>query len=131
LEVVGDLDEAVYRWSQPLTLDFLAHTGLDYFASKCRASADGVGGRHWYREKAMDSLKYHTSEHPLEDYDSIPLSSQHEYWQWLGDEGQKVFGDDYFEFGDIGEYPAPAIIGHHIGLKMAWEQLNQKHLSSS
>mgnify|MGYP006921383536 FL=1 len=41
LSIVGDIGEAVFEWSQDLTLDFLAGIDLHYFLGKCQASPEG------------------------------------------------------------------------------------------
>jgi hypothetical protein len=43
LFVCGDYGQAVYEWSDPQTLDWMALTDLGYFAGKCKASPVGAG----------------------------------------------------------------------------------------
>lgn len=50
LMVCGDLGEAVYQWSEEITLKFLSGLHIDYFASKCQASPHGRGFLDWDAE---------------------------------------------------------------------------------
>jgi hypothetical protein len=47
LFVCGDLGEAVYQWSQNVSLEFLADCDMDYFGGKCQASDSEPRGKSW------------------------------------------------------------------------------------
>jgi hypothetical protein len=57
LFVCGDLGEAVYQWSQPISLEFLADCDLDYFGSKCRASDSEPRGKSWNPDRVKDWIE--------------------------------------------------------------------------
>lgn len=62
LLVAGDLGEAVYQWSGPISLNFVANCNLDYFDSKCQASSCGERGREWNSDVAIDYVRSHIKE---------------------------------------------------------------------
>lgn len=45
--VCGDLNDAVYRWKTPITLEYLAGLTLDSFGEKCLASPHHPLGKRW------------------------------------------------------------------------------------
>jgi len=57
LIVVGDIGEAVYEWSEDLSLDFLASLDFAYFLSKCQASPAGKNFVQWDSDKAILTLR--------------------------------------------------------------------------
>lgn len=56
LVVVGDLGDAIYRWSEAVTFPWIANCSLDYFHGKAVASAGGRTG-DWYDWDADQALK--------------------------------------------------------------------------
>lgn len=52
----GDLYDAVYSWSSPISWNWLAGLGIGYFSEKCRASPHGAGGLRWNAEKAFKAV---------------------------------------------------------------------------
>jgi len=47
--------------------------------------------------------------------------SEFSWLRWIGDNGYEFFGDDYYEFGDIGRTISLRVQSHLIGLKMIRE----------
>lgn len=136
LYVSGDMGDAVYQWSQVVTLRWISGLSLDYFASKCQGSEDGRGYRRWDSDKARDYLDWliQMRHEEYEDgeafekkvresgaYDNI--STQQEWHFWMQDGGYKTFGDDYYEYVDIGEVISLRCQSHLLGLKKAIEML--------
>ena len=76
--VLGDLGEAVYQWSEKVSLRFLADCSLDYFGSKCQASSEEPKGKAWYPERVQrwigEQLRYWSEEH-----ETLPISLERCY----------------------------------------------------
>lgn len=69
LFVTGDLGEAVYRWSQPISVPFLAGCNIDYFESKCVASESGREYRDWSEEECLTRIEEHLREAVIDALD--------------------------------------------------------------
>ena len=144
LVVGGDTGYAVYVWSSPITLSFLAGCGLDYFASKCLASEHGAGFKAWDPDAFVaDALAYaEWLEEDHEGDDSAPADRarqraararaaaadrpgwQSEWVATLYDSGHEWFGDDLAEGPSTwGEVIHLRCQGHLVGLQMAAELL--------
>lgn len=142
LTVCGDIGEAVYQWGSPVNLDFLAGCNPDYFAEKCR----GIEGlpadaNEWDEEKATDYMGELLEERDEDDpperdkpsravrFDDEngweALESQSAWIHWLEEHGDDLFSDP-FELADIGDVVNLRVLGHLVGLKMAYEQLEGK-----
>lgn len=133
LYVSGDLYCAIYRWSQPVGLNFLASLNLQYFSEKCEASPEGRGYLSWDCAEAKRYIKEYLSE---EDYnpdghkysdlenDWIDLSSEREWFRWLDNYGSKYFGSDFSCLSGAGEVIAMMCQAHLEGLKLAFKQIN-------
>jgi hypothetical protein len=62
LYVSGDLGEAIYEWSEDVSLKFLADCGMDYFGGKCRASSEEPKGKTWDRDKVKNWIEARLAE---------------------------------------------------------------------
>lgn len=128
LIVLGDMGNAIYMWSAPISIEKLAAYSLDYFAGKIQASPSGQYGEQWYPERARDRLdewveqgKYDPSEDSdaMDDYerrkeivygssdhmidDAISSAESQQDWsRWLEQNGSEAFGLDWWEWGSIG-----------------------------
>ena len=140
LIVAGDMGEAVYQWSDAISLSFLADCELDYFAGKCRASETGKEYRHWYQEKVEAALEEHEKE-LLEEYEELPplyvehkedlllnTDDHHDWIECLQDldfDGKgHPLGLGWWDYWPgIGWGHDTRLIAHWLGLRMAWEQL--------
>lgn len=214
LMVTGDLGEAIYQWSPPISIDFLGGCDLDYFDGKCEASSCGERGRVWSPEIAENYIRSYIEDHTIgEDkgdsfYDTLyhdghvdnlvkekdpglalyleeetykgwselsreekdrfiviakeylknlsetlewrklrehdyrreliekqkkfaalgpdaigACSHESEWHRFLNDNGYEFFGDEYYEYGDIGRVISIRVQSHLIGLKMIREGL--------
>ena len=134
LFVCGDAGEAAFGWHSSIgTLENMAHTSLDYFAGKCQASEEGRSFREWDDEQLMIDVKAMLTSEEREDYGyktweefcelggrSAINEDRHVWRQWLYDNGDDVFGQEWYECGLDGMYYAYRLIGIHEGLKMAF-----------
>ena len=136
LFITGDLGEAVYCWSSPEKLKWVANLDLQYFASKCKASENGRGNKEWDPDYTENKLKEYMKDNFDEnDYKEIwmkfeeergpsALFYQQEWHSWLQDHGYEVFGDEWYEWApDIGNVISLRCEYHLLGLKMAVDQL--------
>jgi len=119
--VVGDCGAAVYEWGGQVGLAFLATCELDYFASKCTASATGRNGQWWDPDYASACLMEVVAGRGPDAL--AACGSRFEWNGWLGRHGLDVLGEDYCEFCNIGETEAPTTIIHWLGLKLAHQRL--------
>ena len=55
--VYGDLGEAIYQWSENVTLEWISNLYLSYFKGKCQASEVGRDFREWSQRKALKELE--------------------------------------------------------------------------
>lgn len=56
LYVSGDIDEAVFAWSQKVNLEWISKLDLYYFSAKCMASENGKGYECWEEDVAKINL---------------------------------------------------------------------------
>lgn len=135
LTVLGDIGEAVYEWSEDISLQFVANCGLHYFLGKCQASEDGRKFKYWESQLAMENAAIWLAEMEKEGEGSDRLEVMREIAK-LGkagkDEYQTAANDAFDSTGDsefccqitsLGTVPHPRAIGHWIGIQMAVEQL--------
>lgn len=143
---IGDQGDAVYEWSQGVSLEFLGGLDLDYFAGKCRASSCrsgfGPSGHEWNADKAFETACFHLDERGRELGGTViekklakvqmsiqdlqeACSGQHEWHQLLQTHGDELYGD-WCELGGVGHTPGVRTRAHLIGLNMAREQMRQK-----
>lgn len=138
LFVAGDVGEAVYVWSENVSLEWISKLNLDYFASKCMASEVGRGYKAWSEDKAQAWLKDHfapeeggelteeqrTRLDMAEDY-SIweAIETQEGWYHWLENYGHDVFDSDYCGVGSIGKVVHIRCQIHLAGLRMAFERV--------
>ena len=127
--VVGDIGEAVFEWSQDLTLEFLASLDFGYFHSKCRASASGNKFEQWNPREAWQSLKQLEQEY---GHDGITKYTKELTTGSCKDEYEYAARKFYEKTGEAelasmivsgGNAPSVHAIGMFVGLKMAIEQL--------
>jgi hypothetical protein len=141
LYVVGDVGAAVYRFGQPMELANFTDMYPDYFASKCVASEHGIGYESWNNDEAKKYLeewaasgddkiecdeRYTMLEGRNESYTSNAFDSigtRGDWQEWLQHDGDEVFGDSWFDLGEIGMVVDIRCVGHLVGLKMAHAQL--------
>ena len=133
--VYGDLGEAVYQWSQDVTLDWISTLDLHYFKGKCQASEVGRDFKEWSREKAFDTLKHMEKEgyfnwSDIELTDGLDaLYDSREWEEWLRENGSEILGEDYWDWAfSIGHVINTRCMYHFIGLKMAMEQIKLKNV---
>lgn len=139
LIVTGDVGDAIYRFSEDLTLDFLAGCDIDYFAGKCTASEHGRGYQGWDADLARqrieewvadgfddDEIERRRASIEADGGALIECQWRDSWIQWLDHHGDSVFGSDWIEFGEIGRTTDIRCIGHLIGLQMACAQLREQ-----
>lgn len=129
LMVVGDLGEATYQWSEPITMEFLAGLNFDYFHGKCRASPSGSRSRVWDPR---------TAQRRLQDIaDQCGAACSTVVKQLDESRGDEKFGlalsdlyahgkigcDMASELSECGYIPDPMCVGHFVGLQMAIKQI--------
>lgn len=139
LIVVGDIGEAVYQWSEDLTLEFLAQLDFGYFLSKCQASEKGHDFSMWdsgvaEQKRSARIAEIKTSSQPLEEdgqefFEALAL----EELERQPEEEFKAKAQEYYDktgdaegAGDLstmGKVPNCRAIGHFVGLQMAIKQL--------
>lgn len=128
LLVWGDLGDAVYCWSQPISFKFLSGLNEDYFAGKCLASEAGRGFREWNQEYAEEALEEmaatYAEESPAYDIEAREairdnaMESQHSWYAWVyAGDGERI--DKFCELGDIGMKIHPWCSLHLGCIKMA------------
>lgn len=49
-----------------------------------------------------------------------------EWPMWLSDNGEQFFGQDFYEFGNIGTQPSMRCLSHLRGLQLAAKQLGEE-----
>jgi len=132
LVVLGDAGEAVYQWSQMVTLEWVAGCHIGYILSKCQASPEGRQFEGWDEDHARARLADFFEDDPARllrilDAAEDHLSSQGDWTQWLHDTGYQdaLVGEDWVEHCDIGMAPTVQARAHVIGLQMAVEQLSK------
>ena len=147
LVVVGDLGEAVYGWSERVTLEWIAKLDLDYFAGKCEASEKGRHYVQWSKEKAFDLIQSQwlpnfegDAAGALEEFNEVnggeAIEDYHSWCRWLSDDcslsgidselhrednGTHFFGCDWTDgIPNIGEETDIRCRAHLLGLRMAF-----------
>lgn len=154
LMVFGDCYEATYLWNwQPgFGMRWIGGCNLGYFVSKCRASQHGMEPEVWdghvleanLKEYFADGCTYKQpmcSEGECECCDQrrkeAALFEEHGGWRhtddeydwvwWLRENGDAVFGFDWWEGVPNGRRLDPSVKLHLEGLKAALAQLEAKH----
>jgi hypothetical protein len=137
LTIVGDIGEAVFEWSQDLTLEFLGSLDFGYFMSKCQSSPTGKKFNDWDNHVAWAELCAHRCELKI-NFDRSDrwqkemdlLEELHEYS--CKEDYNRVAQELYDETGDaetagmvtdFGVVPSVHAIGMFVGLQMAIAQL--------
>jgi hypothetical protein len=150
LMVYGDLGDAVYRWSDVISFQWLAGLGMGYFAEKCLASDTGRGGREWDSELMAERLWQHLMENVPEDQNPAEWAgklierergvSVHNVVSlmkaWLRSECDdphscgtmlnempELFGSDSWELCDLGYRPSTQVLCHLLSLRYAWQRV--------
>lgn len=128
--VYGDLGEAIYRWSSPITFEWLANLDLSYFKGKCQASEVGRDFKEWNQNKALNALKNFAKDEYFEwlQFEATDgqssLYSNADWKEWLSHRGHDVLGVEYWEWAyDIGFTTNTRCIYHFLGLMMAMKQI--------
>jgi hypothetical protein len=138
LLVYGDLGDAVYSWSEAITLKFLADCDFGYFSGKCQASETGRNYVEWSEERAKKWIAIDLKEY-ADEYDCMPLyrrlrheldSNCHSKGQWEehlrdmdSDDRHKLFGSEWYEHLDVGMQANFRCWLHWKGIQMAWAQI--------
>jgi hypothetical protein len=143
LSVSGDVGDAIYQWHHSIgSMECIAGLEVDYFASKCMASENGRGYKEWNEDEAKKDIEDYITECEKEWDDeekaldirekfaildgNEALSSMGEWHAWLHENGYEFFGDDYYEFGNIGTVVDMRCHSHLYGLKLAIKQLTER-----
>lgn len=138
LMVWGDLECAVYRWSQIISWDFLAGCDLQYFESKCEASTKGrdyeefdsqLALRQFDEELARRVEEGYSPPHPreVEEGRKALRCGRDEWNEWARYNGSKIFGGDWWDWlPGLGMSIAMTCTAHLIGIKMAVAQRKEK-----
>lgn len=138
LMVWGDLECAVYRWSSPITWEFLAGCDLQYFEGKCEASPKGRDYEEYDHDLALADFNEGIERRAEEGYDHPDPQeveeARHaikygvdEWRDWMRQEGFRVFGDSWYEWlPGLGKRIAQTCAAHLIGIKMAVAQRAKK-----
>lgn len=129
LIVTGDLGDAIYQWSDRISVTFLAGCNLDYFASKCLASEHGRG----YAERSMELARLEFAdrmrwlqEEPEDDSERQAVDAAADFDDW-SDDPEGYAREIYEEGGDseltriyaeLGMAPSLRCRAHLVGLKM-------------
>ena len=128
LFVTGDIGSAVYRWSNIKNMQWLSTLSLEYFESKCEASEKGKEYTQWNPEKILAFLKKNYNREysimlqlKIKEY----IYSRESFNYWIENYGYNIMLE-WSGICNIGETIHIRCIGHWLGLKMAFEQLNSK-----
>lgn len=136
LVVIGDVGDAIYRWSQPITFEWLARLDVQYFAEKCVASERGFRFMEWDTQLAraridafIAGLEEDRNPHKLSSADRRMLyaasGSSHELWRTfeheLSDDARRLIGS-FDCLAEIGQRVAARCAAHLQGIKMAMKQ---------
>jgi hypothetical protein len=130
--VYGDLGEAIYRWSSPITFKWLSELDLSYFKGKCQASEVGRDFKEWDESQARKSLKQFAKDEyfewkNFEESDGLnSLYSKNDWREWVSHCGAEVLGEYFWEWAySIGDTIHTRCLYHFIGIKMAVEQMEK------
>ncbi len=138
--MIGDIGEAVFEWSEDLTLDFLASLNFDYFLGKCQASPAGKEFEQWDGRVAASNCAHRIKEieaQNLEGNEDPATAHELELLSGLGVDSDKdeynCAAKDYYDetgdaegassISDMGVVPSVHAIGMFVGLQMAIAQL--------
>jgi len=131
--VYGDLGQAIYRWGQKLTFEWLSGLNLSYFKGKCEASEVGRDFREWDEYKAKEQLQFFAEDgsfkmSELEERGGDgSLFSERDWEEWLNENGYDVLGADFWAWAyNIGYTVNTRCLYHFIGLQMAMKQIKEK-----
>lgn len=129
LLVWGDVDDAVYRWGERLTWEFLRSLrSFDYFASKCMAHPEGRRARGWDGDVAWEVLQQYLDERirdtltPHELRDLEWASATREDWSSFlhSERADALLGDDWWDWAaSIGDVPDLGMMAHWVMLREA------------
>lgn len=153
LMVWGDCYEATYQWSYQKGIDlrWMAGCNLGYFVGKCRASQHGMDPRVFDYKTLRDNMKEYfaegcTSNEPMcpegecescdlrrkeeklfeENYGWNNMEDEYTWVVWLRDNGDEVFGADWWESVPSGMTLGPCVKLHLEGLKRAYKFLDKE-----
>ena len=128
LMVYGDLGEAIYRWSDNVSFEWIANLDLHYFHGKCQASEKGSRPYGWDSDKVKPYIK----EGFPDEYDKliggdIDTFSESAMSHWIYTEGMELFpnmdGECWSGMMTSGQVIYDRTEAHLLGIKMAVEQL--------
>lgn len=155
LMVFGDCYEATYMWSWDgrITLQWIAGLNEGYFLSKCRASPHGRSPYVYDDEQMHQDMKDYFADGCTRNEPRCPegececcdgrrkeekLFEEHNGWghmedeftwvSWLRENGDDVFGYDWWESVPSGKKLGACIKLHLEGLKAAFESLKKDTL---
>lgn len=130
--VYGDLGEAIYQWSSPITFEWLSELDLSYFKGKCRASEVGRDFLEWDERQALSELKQFAKDDYFKWKDfkesdgQSYLYSKNDWKEWLSHNGGEFLGECYWEWAyGIGDTINTRCMYHFIGIKMAVAQMEK------
>ena len=140
LSITGDAGDAIYQLTEKAELKHLAHYGLDYMFEKCRC-IDG-NGIDFDSDIAVASIRdvvkenfegEDTSVYPAIEatIEAAKEAMSHNDWQArlavLDDKYNlnECFGDWWEWLSDCGDVYSHRAVGFWIGLKMAYDQLEE------
>lgn len=127
LFVSGDLDEAVYQVYGEKTLKWFSEVDFDYFHRKCQASPKGRQYDDWCEAQARKGLAEHLCD--VTDLDDLEadLSNEQDWLFWCSESADEFLGDYWEEWAPgIGRTPSLMCRSHHIGLRLAVQQLQER-----
>jgi hypothetical protein len=122
LYVSGDLGDAIYKWNEQVTLEWIAGCNLQYFESKCVASEKENNYKEWKPEVAIKTFKDHypNCESMLPEIKEA-AENPYTFAEFLFNEFNEI------ELGGAGYVVALRCKLHLRGLKDAMKQLIQIH----
>lgn len=153
LMVWGDCYDAIYQWypGKMETLRWMSTLDESYFLGKCQASPHGRDPFVFDYQQMEEDMKEYFAEscvhkQPVckegecevcdlrrkeaklfkENYGWNNMEDEYTWVCWLRDNGDEVFGGDWWETVPSGKKLGPCIGLHLKGLKAAFAQLDQK-----
>ncbi len=153
LIVYGDINDAIFAWSEILTWDFLSGCGFSYMAGKCNCMEHSNRGKTWDSDVALDDgidrigqiiegfyfndedFKLDASKIQLDYFSEGAFSSCHDLYHHGGIEftydDKKIIHKDHSELTwhpdgddyDIGETYDWGMYGAYYALQLSLEQL--------
>lgn len=130
LTVLGDLGEAVYRWSENLTLDFLQGCSADYMLGKCKASEVGCEFTSWDEQTARTWVEDNAEpDGPTKWIAALQASdmSQEAFAEIADRERNHRCSETAYAIRQAGLAPHPRFVAQYVGLRMAIEQMQGAH----